>query len=181
MRRRSATRSISRWSATARSTTTAGLPPPRRPPHPGIMGTGKMPDVVNGYKWELYNITEDYSEYNDLAAKNPDKLKELQALFLTEAAKYNVFPLDNSGFVRLLAPKPSAVAGRTEFTYTGENAGIPVGNAPSILDKDYTITADVTIPDGGAEGMIATMGGRFGGYGLFLSHSFNWWLRIRSV
>jgi hypothetical protein len=100
---------------------------------------------------------------------------ELQALFLTEAAKYNVFPLDNSGFVRLLAPKPSAVAGRTVFTYTGENAGIPVGNAPSILDRDYTITAEVTIPEGGAEGMIATLGGRFAGYGLYLSRTFNWW------
>jgi arylsulfatase len=147
------------------------------PSPPWLMGTGKMPDIINGYKWELYNITDDYSEYNDLAAKNPDKLRELQALFLKEAAKYQVFPLDNSGFVRLLAPKPSAVAGRTDFTYTGENPGIPVGNAPSILDRDYTITANLTIPDGGAEGVIATMGGRFGGYALLLTHSFNWWLK----
>ena len=85
--------------------------------------------------------------------------------------------MDNSAFTRLLTPRPSAVAGRTDFTYTGENVGIPVGNAPSILDKDYTITADVTIPSGGAEGMIATLGGRFGGYGLFLSHSANFWFR----
>jgi len=144
------------------------------PSPPWLMGTGKMPPI-DEYKWELYNITEDYSEANDVAAQQPAKLKELQALFLTEAAKYNVFPLDNSGFVRLLAPKPSAVAGRTVFTYTGENAGIPVGNAPSILDRDYTITAEVTIPEGGAEGMIATLGGRFAGYGLYLSRSFNWW------
>src|SRR6266850_900405 len=150
------------------------------PSPPWLMGTGKMPDIVNGYKWELYNITEDYSEYNDLAAKNPDKLHELQALFLKEAAKYQVFPLDNSGFVRLLAPKPSAIAGRTNFTYTGENAGIPVGNAPSILDRDYTITANLTIPDGGAQGVIATMGGRFGGYALLLTHSINWWLKSDS-
>jgi len=149
------------------------------PAPPWELGTGKMPDITNGYQWELYNITEDYSEYNNLAAKNPDKLAELQKLFLTEAAKYNVFPLDNSGFVRLLAPKPSAIAGRTEFTYVGENPGIPVGNAPSILDRDYTISADVTIPEGGAEGMIATLGGRFGGYGLYLSRSFNWWFHER--
>src|SRR5450631_254291 len=147
------------------------------PSPPWLLGTGKMPDIVNGYKWELYHITEDYSEYNDLAASNPDKLKELQALFLTEAGKYQVFPLDNSGFVRLLAPKPSAVAGRTEFNYTGKNPGIPVGNAPSILDRDYVITANITVPNGGAEGVIATMGGRFGGYALLLSHSFNWWLK----
>ena len=89
-------------------------------------------------------------------------------MFLTEAAKYNVLPLDNSILPRLITPRPSATAGRTIFTYSGENADIPVGNAPSILNKNYTITADVTIPEGGAEGMIATMGGRFGGYGLYL-------------
>jgi arylsulfatase A-like enzyme len=146
---------------------------------PWDLATGTLPDVTNGYKWELYNLTDDYSENDDLAAANPGKLKEMQALFQTEAAKYNVFPLDNTAFSRLLTPRPSAVAGRTEFTYTGENVGIPLGNAPSILDKDYTITADITVPDGGGEGMIATLGGRFGGYGLFLSQSNNWWLRSR--
>ena len=69
-----------------------------------------------------------------------------------------------------MTPRPSTTAGRTVFTYSGENAGIPVANAPSILDKDYTITAEVTIPEGGAEGMIVTLGGRFGGYGLYLLH-----------
>ena len=109
------------------------------------LGTGK-PARRHDYNWELYNIAEDFSEYNDLAAKMPDKLKEMQALFLTEAAKYNVLPLDNSVFVRLLTPRPSAAAGKTVFTYTGENVGIPGGNAPSILDRDYTITAEVTVP-----------------------------------
>ena len=135
---------------------------------PWDLATGKLPDVVDGYKWELYNITEDFSQYNNLAEKMPDKLKEMQALFAAEAAKYNVFPLDNTAFSRLQTPRPSAVAGRTVFTYTGENSGIPLGNAPDILDKDYTITAEVTIPEGGAEGMIVTLGGRFGGYGLYL-------------
>jgi len=137
------------------------------PAAPWLMGTAKLPEV-NDYKWELYNLTEDFSQNNDLAAKNPDKLRELQALFLKEAAKYNVFPLDNSILPRLLTPRPSATAGRTVFTYSGVNPDIPVGNAPSILNKDYTITAEVTIPKGGAEGMIATLGGRFGGYGLYL-------------
>jgi arylsulfatase A-like enzyme len=135
---------------------------------PWEMGAGKLADLNTGYQWELYHIAEDYSQYNDLAAEMPDKLKEMQALFATEAAKYNVFPLDNRGFVRLLTPRPSAVAGRTEFIYRGEIAGIPVGSAPSILDRDYTITAEVTIPKGGAEGMIVTLGGHFGGYGLYL-------------
>jgi arylsulfatase len=137
------------------------------PAPPWLLGTAKLPDV-NDYKWELYNIAEDYSQNNDLAGKYPDKLKELQALFLAEAAKYNVLPLDNSVLTRLITPRPSATAGRTVFTYTGENTGIPVANAPSILNRDYTITADINVPSEGAEGMIATMGGRFGGYGLYL-------------
>jgi arylsulfatase A-like enzyme len=139
------------------------------PAAPWLMGTVKLPeDVVNGYKWELYNLTEDYSENNDLAAKNPDKLRQLQELFLVEATKYNVFPLDNSVLPRLLAARPSATAGRTVFTYSGEMSGLPDSDAPSILNKSYTITAEVEVPPGGAEGMIATLGGRFGGYGLYL-------------
>jgi arylsulfatase A-like enzyme len=137
------------------------------PAPPWAMGTTKLPDI-NEYKWELYNLTEDFSQNNDLAAKNPDKLKEMQALFLTEAAKYQVLPLDNSILPRLVTPRPSATAGKTVFTFKGENAGIPDGNTPSILNKDYTITAEITVPQGGAEGMIATYGGRFGGYGLYL-------------
>jgi arylsulfatase len=124
--------------------------------------------ALDDYKWELYHVAEDFSEYNNLAAKMPDKLKEMQALFLSESAKYQVLPLDNSGFVRIMAPRPSWVAGMTEFTYVGENVGIPAGATPNILDKDFTITAEITVPEGGAEGMIATYGGRFGGYGLFL-------------
>jgi arylsulfatase A-like enzyme len=138
------------------------------PEAPWLLGTGTLPNLLTGYNWELYNLADDYSENDDLAKANPAKLKELQALFLTEAAKYQVLPLDNSGFVRLLTARPSAIAGKTVFTYTGENANIPVGNAPSILDRDYTITADITVPKGGGEGMIATLGGRFGGYGLYL-------------
>jgi arylsulfatase len=137
------------------------------PAPPWLLGTKELPPVEQ-YKWELYNISDDFSQANDLATKNPEKLKEMQALFLTEAAKYQVLPLDNSVLPRLLTPRPSATAGRTAFTYQGENVGIPVGNAPSLLNKDYTITAEITVPKEGAEGMIATMGGRFGGYGLYL-------------
>ena len=102
------------------------------PQPPWLMGTAKMPDVINGYKWELYNIAEDFSENNDLAAKIPDKLKELQELFMVEARKYQVFPLDNRFLERVLTPRPSATAGRTEFTYSGEMSGLPDGSAPNI-------------------------------------------------
>ena len=139
------------------------------PSPPWELGLGKLPkDVVNGYKWELYNIAEDYSENDDLAAKMPDKLRELQELFLVEAEKYNVFPLDNTVIQRALTPRPSATVGRDVFTYSGEILGLDPASAPSILNKSYTITAEVEIPQGGGEGMIVTEGGRFGGYGLYL-------------
>ena len=138
------------------------------PAPPWLMGTQAMPDVVDGYKWELYNIADDYSEDNDLAAKMPDKLREMQELFLVEASKYNVFPLDNSILSRILAPRPSSTAGRNIFTYSGELAGLDSASAPEIIAKNYTITAEVEVPQGGGEGMIVTDGGRFGGYGLYL-------------
>ncbi|WP_416066519.1 arylsulfatase [Rhizobium sp. ZK1] len=138
------------------------------PAAPWLLGLGKMPDVVNGYKWELYNLGDDYSQANDLAASNPGKLREMQDMFLMEAAKYNVFPLDNDLLVRTMTPRPSTTAGRTTFTYTGAIAGLPTGNAPSIVNKSYTITADIEIPKSGADGMLVTEGGRFGGYGLYV-------------
>jgi hypothetical protein len=93
----------------------------------------------------------------------------MQDIFYAEAKKYDVLPLDNTTLARWNAPKPSLKAGRTVFTYTGELIGVPASAAPDILNKSYTITAEVEIPEGGAEGMIVTQGGRFGGYGLFLS------------
>jgi arylsulfatase len=136
------------------------------PPAPPWTLDVPMPDV-DKYKWELYNLADDYSQANDLAAKMPDKLKDLQIVFLQEAAKYNVLPLDNRQFARALTPRPSATAGQTVFTYSGQMLGIPTGNAPNILTKSFTITAKVEVASGGA-GMIVTEGGRFGGYGLYL-------------
>ena len=118
--------------------------------------------MVNGYKWELYNLKEDFSEYNDLAAKMPDKLREMQELFLVEAAKYNVFPLDNSIFDALhrrrgRAPPP----GGTSSPTPGEMSGMPDSDAPSILNQSYTITAEVEVPQGGGgEGMAVGDHGR---------------------
>ncbi|MGA9534941.1 MAG: arylsulfatase [Desulfobacterales bacterium] len=138
------------------------------PAPPWLMGAAKMPDIIDGYKWELYDMTKDYSQYNDLAAKYPDKLKEMQKLFYTEAEKNQVLPLDNAVLLRLLTPRPSLAATRNEFTYLGEVSGIAVSAAPNTLMRSYTITANVEVPQGGAEGMLVTEGGRFAGYGLYL-------------
>jgi arylsulfatase A-like enzyme len=134
-------------------------------------------DVMNSYQWELYDLTKDWTQDNDLAASNPAKLKEMQELFMVEAAKYQVFPLDNSLATRMVTPRPSLAAGRNVFTYSGELTGIPMGDAPQLLNTSYTITAEVDIPEGrplglGApqpgDGMIATQGGRFGGWGFYV-------------
>ncbi len=137
---------------------------------PWELSTAKPPDVITGYNWELYDVKDDPTEDDDLASKMPDKLKEMQGLFYSEAKKYDVLPLDNSTLARWNTPRPSLTAGRTEFTYSGVLTDVPAAAAPNILNKAYTVIAEVDIPEGGAEGMIVTQGGRFGGYGLFLSH-----------
>jgi arylsulfatase A-like enzyme len=132
-------------------------------------GTAPEPkDVVNDAKWELFDLSKDWTQNNDLAAANPEKLKELQDLFWIEAATYQVLPLDASALTRFVAPRPSIVAGRTEFTYTRPIISIPLGTAPSILNKSFSVTANVDVPAGGGEGMLVTQGGRFGGWGLYL-------------
>lgn len=121
------------------------------------------------FKWELYNINEDFSQANDLAAKNPDKLKELQVAFDVEAKKYNVYPLDSSFASRAdPAIRPSLTRGRSEFTYYPGMVRIPEGSAPDFKNKSWTIAAEVTIPESGANGVLATIGGRYGGWALLM-------------
>jgi len=128
-------------------------------------------DVMNSFRWELYNINEDWTQSNDLATKMPDKLRDMQQLFNMEATKYQVFPLDDTRLARFISHKPSYSPGRTLFTYSGELSNVPfpeTGSAPSLLNRSYTVTAEVDIPQGGAEGMLVTDGGRFAGYGFYL-------------
>jgi len=144
---------------------------------PWMLGATPNPDVMNSYKWELYDLTKDWTQDNDLATSNPDKLKQMQELFMVEAAKYQVFPLDNSLATRMVTPRPSVTAGRNVFVYSGELTGIPMGDAPQLLGTSYTITAEVEIPEArplglsapqAGDGMIATQGGRFGGWGFYV-------------
>jgi len=125
-------------------------------------------DPLNNQVFQLYDLTKDFTQSNDIAAQYPDKVKELRKKFVEEARKYQVFPLDASVAARLVAPRPNITAGRTEFVYTHPMVGLPQGDSPSLLNSSYTITADITVPEGGAEGMILTSGGRFAGYGFYL-------------
>jgi arylsulfatase len=126
-------------------------------------------DPIDGFKWELYNVAEDFSQANNLVEKNPEKLRELQRLFYIEAVKYNVLPLDNTKVERLdVNNRPSNIKGLSEFTYYDGMTRIPEGGAPDLKNKSFGISAVVKIPDKGAEGLIMTQGGRFAGLGLYL-------------
>jgi arylsulfatase A-like enzyme len=129
-------------------------------------GTEVSPD---DFQWELYNINQDFSQANNLAASNPDKLRELQAAFDNEAKKYNVYPLDSS-FAERADPaiRPSLTRGRNEFTYYPGSIRIPEGSAPNFKNKSWAIAAEVMLPDSGASGVLATIGGRFGGWALLM-------------
>ena len=126
------------------------------------------PDPLNNQVLELFNLNTDFSQSENVAAKYPQKVKELKAKFIAEARKYQVFPLDASVAARIVAPRPNITAGRTEFVYTRPMTGLPQGDSPLLLNTSYTITADIEVPQGGAEGMILTSGGRFAGYGFYL-------------
>jgi arylsulfatase A-like enzyme len=125
-------------------------------------------EAVTDYPWELYDLHHDWTQYEDVATKNPAKLKEMQSLFWKEADKYQVKPLDNTMVQRIIAPRPSLSAGRTSFAWTRPITGIPNGDAPSLLNASYTFKADIEVPQGGGDGMLITQGGRFGGYGFYV-------------
>jgi arylsulfatase A-like enzyme len=126
------------------------------------------PDPLNNQVLELYDLNTDFSQSQNIADKHPDKLKSMKQMFIAEARKYQVFPLDASVAARLVAPRPNITAGRTEFVYTRPMVGLPQGDSPALLNSSYTITAEIDVPKGGAEGMILTSGGRFAGYGFYL-------------
>jgi arylsulfatase len=134
------------------------------------------PDPLNNQAFQLYNLNTDFSQSNDIAGKNADKVKEMKAQFLAEAKKYQVFPMDASVAARIVAPRPNITAGRTEFVYTRPMVGLPQGDSPLLLNTSYTATAEIDVPQGGAEGMILTSGGRFGGYGFYLLKGKPVWL-----
>ncbi|MFO0806896.1 MAG: arylsulfatase [Gemmataceae bacterium] len=124
-------------------------------------------DAIEGYKWELYHTDADFSQSENLAAKNPEKLKELQILFYAEAAKHNVLPIDKDRAYRFdTAIRPSLTRGRKSFTYFEGMTRIPEGASPDVKNRSWSLTAEVDVK-AGASGMIATFGGLFAGWGLY--------------
>ena len=121
--------------------------------------------------WELYDAGSDFSLTNDLAAKNPQKLKEMQDLFMTEAVKYSVLPLDDRTLERMnpaTAGRPDLMAGRTSLTVYQGMTGMSENVFINVKNRSHTITADVEVPKGGANGVILAQAGRFGGWSLYI-------------
>jgi arylsulfatase len=121
--------------------------------------------------WDLYNVREDFSLADNVAAQNPDKLKELKALFDRDAERFNVYPIDDRVIERMnpaIAGRPDLMNGRTSLTlYDGMN-GMLENTFINVKNRSKTITAEVEIPKGGANGVILAQGGRFGGWALYM-------------
>jgi arylsulfatase A-like enzyme len=131
--------------------------------------------------WELYHIAEDFSQAVDLAAEHPEKLRELQDLFMAEAARYNVLPLDDRFIERAdVSLRPSYFHGRDSVTFYPGMVRLPEGSAPKTHNITHTITVDCVLPDSGAEGVLVCLGGDTAGWTLYirddghLVYHYNW-------
>src|SRR5262249_42829604 len=135
--------------------------------------------------WELYNVEQDFSEANDVAAQNRDKLKELQDLFLVEAKKYNVLPLDDR-FAERADPslRPSLIEGKTSFTYYAGATRIPESSSANVKNRSHTIVATIEMPKQGGDGVLVAAGGLVGGYAFYVKgrrpvYEYNWFSQAR--
>jgi arylsulfatase len=144
-------------------------------PHaiPWLLLTNKpIQDIWETEKWHLYHVTpdDDWTEYSDVQNKYPDKLKELQQLFVTEGEKYNAFPLNN--LPSIFNARPSLIAGRSTIAYHPGIVALNQADTPNVLNNDYSIEGDVTIPAPARNpnGVVVADGGRFGGYSLWVDH-----------
>ena len=137
---------------------------------PWVVGQVQLPKFSED-AWELYNTYEDWSQSNNLSKEMPEKLKELQDLFLVEAAKYNVLPLDDrvgERFNAAIAGRPDLPGVRTTMTFYPGMTHLMENTVLNVKNRSHTITAEVEIPEEGADGVILAQGGRFAGWSLYV-------------
>jgi arylsulfatase len=139
--------------------------------------------------WELYNLTEDPAENHNLAGSNPDKTREMVELWYDEAERYGVLPLATADMARMNVERPSIAGPRQKYVYQAGGAPIPFAASPRVYNRPHSITAEVVIPESGAEGVLLAHGNRHGGYTFFLkdgylNHVHNYlgkeWFRVSS-
>jgi arylsulfatase A-like enzyme len=131
-----------------------------------------LPPLEND-TWELYNVNDDFSEANNLATSNPEKLKELQAIFAREATKNHVFPIDDRRSERFnpeIAGRPDLIGNRTSLTVYEGMVGITENAFLNIKNRNYTISSEVELKDGNTNGVIISQAGRFGGWSLYMKN-----------
>jgi arylsulfatase len=147
---------------------------------------------IETHDWELYHVDEDYSECHNLAADHRDKLIEMIGRWWAEAGKYNVLPIDGDVRSRLSVERPTIAKSRNKIVYYPGGSSVPFAATPKIYNRPWSITADVVIPKGGAEGVLLAQGGRSGGYSFFVKDHrlyflYNWlgrdrfWLKSDAV
>jgi arylsulfatase len=118
--------------------------------------------------WELYHVAEDFAETKNVAAENRDRLIAMIGTWYVEAGKYNVMPIDGSSLARLVVEKPLIALPRDRYTYLPNTQSVPNFAAPKVLNRPHSITADVEIPEQGAEGVLLSQGTAAGGYSFFI-------------
>lgn len=123
---------------------------------------------LDTHHWELYHVAEDFAENHDIAADNRPKLIEMIATWYVEAGKYNVLPVDARGVQRLAEERPQIAAPRTRYTYYPNTQPVAANSAVRVLNRSHSITADVEIPIGGAEGILLAHGGNDSGYSFYV-------------
>ncbi len=123
---------------------------------------------LDGKHWELYHVEKDWAENHNLADEHRDKLIEMIAAWYVEAGKYNVMPVDGRGVTRFAEERPQISIGRTSYTFYPGTQTVPFNAGPQILNRTHTITAEVEIPRGGAEGVLISFGGTDGGFSFYV-------------
>jgi arylsulfatase A-like enzyme len=118
--------------------------------------------------WELYHVDSDFAENNNIAAQNREKLIEMIAMWYVEAGKYNVLPIDSRGTLRFADERPKIAVDRTSYVFYQGTQGVPVYATVNVLNRPHSITADVDIPEGGAEGVLLSQGGNDGGFSFYV-------------
>ena len=132
--------------------------------------TAALPNL-DADEWELYDTNKDWSQAHDLSKEMPEKLREMQDLFMIEAAKYNVFPLDDRRYERFNAARagrPDLPAGRTSMTFYGDMDHLMENTVLNIKNRSYSATAEVEVAEGKTDGVIIAQGGRFGGWAMYV-------------
>jgi len=132
----------------------------------------------DGDEWELYHLDADFSEAHDLAAEHPEKLAELQAMWVEDAERYNVFPLDDRVIARSMEPRPRVVRKKDAYRFRAR-VRLTRATSPSVINRSHHIGATVEVPAGGAEGVIVSNGGMQGGYTLFVQDGHAWYVSNR--